>query len=243
MGLRCSISGALTSRCAGLCSCLSSRAAGSWWLEKKSIISCCTVCFPGAAAEISSRWEVITTPMVRSHDDSGTSCQSMWSHSASCCRWWILSSEENQLHGETKQTHTHSCLFSLLIGCLVSSWGPLAPYCGWRQHYWTGQTLLNRPGDKHTDVYSNAAFLFFPRSSRLIIQTERRAVVWKLNSRVSSVTGWTPVFLQPPRTVLNIWTLLIKSYLDSVLLSLTDSEVIKLLKGVTGKIVVSRLRQ
>lgn len=44
-------------------------------------------------------------------------------------------------------------------------------------------------------------------------------------------------------TVLNIWTLLIKSYLDSVLLSLTDSKVIKLLKGVTGKIVVSRLRQ
>lgn len=44
-------------------------------------------------------------------------------------------------------------------------------------------------------------------------------------------------------TVLNIWTLLIKSYLDSVLLSLSDSKVIKLLKGVTGKIVVSRLRQ
>lgn len=44
-------------------------------------------------------------------------------------------------------------------------------------------------------------------------------------------------------TLLNIWTLLIKSYLDSVLLSLTDSKVIKLLKGVTSKIVVSRLRQ
>lgn len=44
-------------------------------------------------------------------------------------------------------------------------------------------------------------------------------------------------------TVLNILTLLIKSYLNSVLLSLTDSKVIKLLKGVTDKTVVSRLRQ
>lgn len=45
------------------------------------------------------------------------------------------------------------------------------------------------------------------------------------------------------RTALNIWTVLIKSYLNSVLLSLTDSKVIKLLKGVAGKIVVSRLKR
>lgn len=37
--------------------------------------------------------------------------------------------------------------------------------------------------------------------------------------------------------------LLIKSYLNSVCLNLTDSKVIKLLKRVTGKIVVSRLKQ
>lgn len=42
---------------------------------------------------------------------------------------------------------------------------------------------------------------------------------------------------------LNIWTPLIKSYLNSLLLSLTDSKVIKLLKGVAGKSVVSRLKR
>lgn len=41
------------------------------------------------------------------------------------------------------------------------------------------------------------------------------------------------------RAVLNIWTLLIKSNLNSVLLR----KVVKLLKGVTGKIVARRLRQ
>lgn len=45
------------------------------------------------------------------------------------------------------------------------------------------------------------------------------------------------------RPALNIWTPLIKSYLNSVLLSLTDSKVIKLLKGVAGESVVSRLKR
>lgn len=107
----------------------------------------------------------------------------------------------------------------------------------------TGLWLLKLPSrvtNKQTLAFLQRE-LFFHFSGLIIY-----SVLWFWHAAVRSalsVPRTRAFLLLHIGTALNIWTALIKSCFDSVLLSLTDSKVIKLLKGVTGKIVVSRLRQ
>lgn len=136
----------------------------------------------------------------------------------------------------------HPCLhfFPLFIFYIegTSQKQALAPYCGGSQ-----------PSRRRSQKKQLAPNVKFPRSNGDILTLvssndsdhAARAVISK--SRQRGQHRHSPCSCASGRTALNIWTLLIKSYLNSVLLSLTDSKVIKLLKGVAGKIVVSRLKR
>lgn len=104
-----------------------------------------------------------------------------------------------------------------------------APYCGWSQHYWKKLET-----NKESSYVNDASKLLF------FLSYLYYTVIWNWIARsvLSLEAQYIFIYVQS-------WTygLLIKSYLNSVCLSLTDSKVIKLLKRVMGKIAVSRLKQ